>query len=370
MNCSSRYLLFVLAVFAVVMPAYSSRIKDIATIEGVSGTQVVGYGIVTGLANTGDTQQSRFTIQSVANMLKRFGITVPQQTSSIRTRNVAAVMITALVPPFSRKGGKVDVQVSSIGDARSLQGGILIMTPLSTSDGSVIAMAQGGISVGGYDFQADGSRAGRNFVASGRVPGGAILEQEIKNEFIQNQLLRIVLRDPDFTSCSRMAESINRVQSLGNAATALDASTVEVKLPAGQTPGQITGMISQIENLQITSEPAARVVINERTGTVVVGGAVQLLPAVVAHGGLEVQIQRVTTQAPQAPFTIAPPKPVQNSTISTEQEKNPPVLLPATATVQDMAAALTLLKVTPRDLIAIFQALKESGSLQGELIIQ
>ena len=365
-----RYFLCALAALAAVIPAYSSRIKDVATVEGVSGTQAVGYGLVTGLPNTGDTQQSRFTIQSVANMLKRFGVTVPMLANNIRTRNVAAVMVTALVPPFSRKGGKVDVQVSSIGDARSLQGGVLIMTPLSTGEGAVIAMAQGGVSVGGYDFQSEGSRIGKNFVASGRVPNGAILEQEIKTEFVQNQALRILLRDPDFTASNRVAESINRLPALANAATALDASTIEVKLPAGQTPGQITALISQIENLQIATEPAARVVINERTGTVVVGGAAQLLPAVVAHGGLEVQIQRVTSQAPQAAFTAAAPQPVQNSMLSTEQEKNPPVLLPATATVQDMAAALTLLKVSPRDLIAIFQALKEAGSLQGELIIQ
>lgn len=370
MNLFSKYFFCAILAATAVIPAYSSRIKDIATIEGVSGSQVVGYGLVTGLSNTGDTQQSRFTMQSVANMLKRFGITVPAQINGIRSRNVAAVMVTAIVPPFSRKGGKIDVQVSSIGDARSLQGGILIMTPLSDADGSVVGMAQGGVSVGGYDFQADGSRVGRNFTASGRVPGGVILERESKTEFIRDQLLRVVLRDPDFTTSSRVADGINRLQSLANAATAIDAATIEVKLPAGQNPGQITGIISQIENLQVTAEPAARVVINERTGTVVVGGAAQLLPAVVAHGGLEVQIQRVTTQAPQAPFTVSAPKPVQNSTITTEQEKNQPVLLPATTTVQDMAAALTLLKVTPRDLIAIFQALKEAGSLQGELIIQ
>lgn len=370
MRLFSRYALLALAVITPVLQAQAARIKDIATVEGVSGTQVVGYGLVSGLPNTGDTQQSRFTLQSVANMLKRFGITVPTQNNNIRTRNVAAVMVTAVVPPFVRKGTKVDVQVSSIGDARSLQGGVLIMTPLSTVDGAVIGMAQGGVSVGGYDFQSDGSRIAKNFVAAGRVPNGAILEQEIKTEFVQNQILRIILRDPDFTASTRVAESINRLPSLANAAAAIDGATIEVKLPTGQTAGQITGLVSQIENLQVTTEPSARVIINERTGTVVVGGAVQLLPAVVAHGGLEVQIQRTTSTQPQAPFTAVAPKPVQNSTLSTEQEKNPPVLLPATATVQDMAAALTLLKVSPRDLIAIFQALKESGSLQGELIIQ
>ncbi len=346
----------------------AARIKDIASIEGVSGTQVIGYGLVSGLANTGDTQQSKFTVQSVANMLKRFGIIVP--TANFRTRNIAAVMVTATIPTFMRKGSKIDVQVSSMGDAQSLQGGILLMTPLSGQDGTVLATAQGGLSVGGYDFRSDGSRVGKNFVSAGRVPGGAIVEQEIKGQFVQNQLLRVVLREPDFTTSTRVADVINRSPNLSNAATAIDGATVEVKLPAGQTQGQVMLLIAQIEALPIVSDVAARVVINERTGTVVVGGAVQLLPAVVAHGGLEIQIQRTTTASQPAPFSLGRTQQVQNSAVTAQQEQNPPVALPATSTVQDMANALTSLKVSPRDLIAIFQALKEAGSLQGDLVIQ
>ncbi|MFN5309370.1 MAG: flagellar basal body P-ring protein FlgI [Candidatus Kapaibacterium sp.] len=348
--------------------AEATRIKDIATIEGVAGTQVVGYGLVTGLSNNGDTQQSRFTIQTITNMLKRFGVTVPA--INTRTRNVAAVMVTATIPPFLRKGSRIDVQVSSLGDARSLQGGVLIMTPLSAADGTLLATAQGGLSVGGYDFQQDGSRVGRNFVASGRVPNGGIIEQEVRGEFVQNQLVRIVLREPDFTTATRVATAINGSAGLANTASAIDAATVEVKIPTGQTQAQIVQTIAQIEALQVTSDPYARVVVNERTGTIVVGGAVQLLPAVVAHGSLEIQIQRTTTQPQQAPFTTQQPRQTQNSALSAQEEEYPPVVLPATTTVQDMANALNLLKVKPRDLIAIMQALKEAGSLQGELIIQ
>lgn len=347
----------------------ASRIKDIATIEGVSGTQIIGYGLVSGLANTGDTQQSKFTVQSVANMLKRFGVIVP--TANFRTRNIAAVMVTATIPTFLRKGSKIDVQVSSMGDAQSLQGGILLMTPLSGQDGTVLATAQGGLSVGGYDVRSDGSRVGKNSVSAGRVPGGAIIEQEIKGQFVQNQLLRVILRDPDFTTSTRVAEVINRSPNLSNAATSIDGATIEVKLPAGQTQGQVMQLIAQIEALPIVSDVAARVVINERTGTVVVGGAVQLLPAVVAHGGLEIQIQRTTSVSQPPPFSPGGrTQQVQNSAVTAQQEQAPPIALPATSTVQDMANALTSLKVSPRDLIAIFQALKEAGSLQGDLVIQ
>jgi flagellar P-ring protein precursor FlgI len=360
---------FFFSVFlALAFTAQAARIKDIATIEGVGGTQIIGYGLVSGLANTGDTQQSKFTIQSVANMLKRFGVVVP--TANFRTRNIAAVMVTATVPPFMRKGSKIDVQVSSMGDAQSLQNGILLMTPLSTQDGTVLVTAQGGLSVSGYDFRSDGSRVGKNSVSAGRVPGGGIVEQEVKGQFIQNQVLRVVLREPDFTTSTRVADAINASPNLANAATAIDGATIEVKIPAGQTQGQISQLISQLESLPVVTDVAARVVINERTGTVVVGGAVQLLPAVVAHGGLEIQIQRTNSVSQPAPFSAGKTQPVQNSALSAQQEQNPPVLLPATSTVQDMANALTSLKVSPRDLIAIFQALKEAGSLQGELIIQ
>jgi flagellar P-ring protein precursor FlgI len=348
---------------------YSARIKDIAHLQGVSGVQVIGYGLVTGLNQTGDNQLTSFTVQSVSNMLKRFGLTIPQ--SNPRLKNVAAVMVTATIPTFLKKGSKVDVQVSSVGDATSLQGGILLMTPLSTPDGNIIGMAQGALSVGGFDIRAMGSRLARNSVTSGRVPNGLILEQDISGNFVTNQQLNIILSEPDFTTVLNIANAINSLSGLVNAATPIDAATVQVQLPSGQNQTQIMQTISQIELLTVTSEPAAKVVINERTGTIVVGGNVQLLPAVIAHGGLEISIQKQVIIPYQAPFTIYPPKPVEFSTIIVEEEINPATALTvATPTVQDIASALNMLQVKPRDLISIFQALKEAGSLQGELIIQ
>lgn len=363
--------IFIVIFFFLILanPLFSARIKDIATIDGVSGVQAIGYGLVSGLNNTGDNQQSTFTVQSVKNMLKRFGLTVPE--TNPRIRNVAAVMISTNIQTFAKKGAKIDVTVSSIGDARSLQGGVLIMSPLSLSDGSVVGMAQGAVSVGGYDYQSLGSRVGRNFVTTGRVPGGLILETNIEGQFVQNEQLSISLRDPDFTTASNMANIINTALGVANAAIPIDAATVQYTFPQGSTPQQRMALIAQIESLNIQGDPSARVVINERTGTVVVGGNVQLLPAVVAHGGLEIQIQKQIIIPQPAPFTIRPPHPVETAALSTSEQTNQPVALDvAGATVQDMAAALTALKVSPRDLIAIFQALQESGSLQGELIIQ
>jgi len=346
-----------------------ARIKDIAHIEGVSATQVIGYGLVSGLNQTGDNQQSSYTVQSVANMLKRFGLTVPDRNP--RMRNVAAVIITANIPTFSKKGSKIDVVVSSIGDATSLQGGVLLMTPVSLPTGTIIGMAQGPLSVGGYDVSSMGSRISKNVSTTGRVPNGLILASDISNEIVQNQQIKISLRNPDFTTASRIADAVNASPGLTNAATLLDAGSVQIQLPAGQNQSQIMRLIAQIEVLNVISDPIARVVINERTGTVVVGGNVELLPAVVAHSGLEISIQKQVLVPQPAPFTIRPSQNAETAEINTKEEitKSIPLMVQG-PTVQDMANALNLLGVAPRDLISIFQALKESGSLQGELVIQ
>lgn len=360
------------AAFAILFLHYNSdaaRIKDIAVIEGSSGVQLIGYGLVSGLNQTGDNQLTSFTVQSVSNMLKRFGLTVPN--SNPRMKNVAAVMITSVAPAFAKKGTKIDVQVSSIGDATSLQGGILLMSPLSLSDGTIVGMAQGALSVGGYDFRSLGTRLGKNYVTTGRVPNGLILEQDLKGEYIQNQVIRINLREPDFSTANNISLAINRLAGLANSATVLDAATIQVQLPAGQTQPQIIQTIANIESAQVTADPIAKVVINERTGTVVVGGNVQLLPAVIAHGGLEISIQRQVVVPQPAPFNINPPRAVEYATITSQEEINPSIALTvAGPTVQDIASALNVLQVKPRDLISIFQALKEAGSLMGELVIQ
>lgn len=356
--------------FLIANELFAVRIKDISAVEGVTGVQVIGYGLVVGLNQTGDNQITSYTNQSVVNMLKRFGLTTLQNNN--RMRNVAAVMVTATIPTFSKEGQKIDVTVSSMGNATSLQGGTLLLTPLTTSTGEILGNAQGPLTVGGYDYRTLGSQVSKNFVTSGRVPNGLILGKSVQGELVDGQKIRISLREPDFTTITRVSTQIRTLPNLNNSVNALDGTTVEINVPQGMTTGNLMSLISQIENLDVTVEPQARVVINERTGTIVVGGNVQILPAVISHGGLEINIQRQVVVPQPAPFTIIPPRIAETATIDAKEEVIPasPLEVVQGATVDDIANALNLLEVKPRDLIAIFQALKETGVLQGELIIQ
>ncbi len=351
-----------------VFPALASRIKDIARIERPRSVQIIGYGLVTGLNNTGDSRRSTFTIQSVVSMLKRFGISVPQ--FNLRLRNVAAVMVTATIDPFMSVGTRFDVRVSSLGDARSLQGGVLLLTPLIAEDGTVYATAQGPLTVGGFQVEAAGSVVAKNMVNTAIVVNGGILEKTLPGDFVTDNKIRIILNEPDFTTAARIAEAINNLADFANAASAIDARTIEVQLPANLSSNEIIARIAQLETLQVTPDPPARVVINERTGTVVVGGNVQLLPAVIAHGGLEIRIQLERIAVPPPPFTIAETKVLERATIQALEEYRAATAIEGAATVQEIADALNKLKVTPRDLIAIFQALKKAGVLQAELIVE
>ncbi|MFA7327792.1 MAG: flagellar basal body P-ring protein FlgI [Candidatus Kapaibacterium sp.] len=347
----------------------AARIKDIANIEGVSGVQVIGYGLVVGLNQTGDNRMVSYTNQSVINMLKRFGLTIDKRNNG--TRNIAAVMITATIPPFMKKGSQVDVVVSAMGDASSLQGGTLLMTPLSRADGSIIGNAQGPLSVGGYDVRAFGSRVSKNFVTSGRVPNGLILQKEVEQSLADASSMRIILRQPDFTVANSVMTVINASADLDGKATLEDGATIKVDLSTFADRNDQLVKIAQIEALNVNLEATSKVVINERTGTIVIGGNVELLPSVIAHGGLDITIQRQVIVPQPAPFTIFPPRYAETAVIETEEEINQArALTVQNPTVAGIAESLNLLQVKPRDLIAIFQALKEAGSLQGELIIQ
>ncbi|HPD32946.1 MAG TPA: flagellar basal body P-ring protein FlgI [Bacteroidota bacterium] len=367
---SKLIILIAISFFVFISNIYAARIKDIAVIQGTTDVQAIGYGIVTGLNNTGDNPQTYFTNHSLKNLLLRFGITISQD--NLRVRNIASVMVTATIPSFLKSGSKIDVTVSSIGDASSLQGGVLLLTPLSLSNGDVIGTAQGPISVGGYDFSAYGSRISKNIATTARIPNGMVLEKDINANIITDNKIKIVLREPDYTTAMRVRDAVANLPNMNNSANTIDAATVEVQMPAGANQNQIMQLISQIELLNIVSDQVAKVVINERTGTIVVGGNVQLLPATIAHSGLEITIQKQVIIPQPAPFTIYPPyPPIETAEITAKEEAttaNP--LVVQGATVQDMANALNALKVKPRDLIAIFQALKAAGSLQGELIIQ
>jgi flagellar P-ring protein precursor FlgI len=364
-----KVLKIVIIFFSMSMVLSAARIKDIANIEGVSGVQVIGYGLVVGLNQTGDNRLVSYTNQSVINMLKRFGLTVDRNNNF--TRNIAAVMVTATVPPFMKKGSQIDVVVSAMGDATSLQGGTLLMTPLSRADGSIIGTAQGPLSVGGYDVRAFGSRISKNFVTSGRVPNGLILEREVESSLADASSMRVILRSPDFTVANKVAEVINSSDGMDGAATLEDGATIKVDLSSLADRNEQLVKIAEIEALTVDMEATSKVVINERTGTIVIGGNVELLPSVIAHGGLDITIQRQVIVPQPAPFTIFPPRYAETAVIESEEEINQARALEVqNPTVAGIAESLNLLQVKPRDLIAIFQALKEAGSLQGELVIQ
>jgi flagellar P-ring protein precursor FlgI len=345
----------------------ATRIKDIAYVNGVRSQQLIGYGLVVGLNGTGDTQRSTFTLQSVTSMLKRFGITVPQ--ADLRLRNVAAVMVTATVPGFAREGGVIDVIASSMGDGTSLQGGTLLMTPLSGVDGVVYAIAQGPLSVGGISVRSAGNEIRRNHTAAGRVPGGGILEKAITTSFSTDSTLSVVLMQADFTTATRVAEAINT--KYGNKiARAVDGATITVTIPQEfKAAGSIVEFISSIELLEATPDVAAKVIINERTGTIVIGGNVSILPVAISHGGINIEIQSTPIISQPNPFSQGQTIVTQLVTVGAAEDTSAVVALEGAATVQDVAKALNSLKVSPRDIIAIFQALKESGALKAALTI-
>ncbi|MDP4172804.1 MAG: flagellar basal body P-ring protein FlgI [Bacteroidota bacterium] len=345
---------------------FAQRIKDIAYFKGTGSEQIIGYGLVVGLAGTGDTYRSSFTIQSVTSMLKRFGITVPQ--TDLKTRNVAAVMVTGKLKGSLKEKAEFDVNVASMGDATSLQGGVLLMTPLSALDGQVYGFAQGPISVGGFDISTpSGGRVAKNHTLAGRIPSGGILNRPIAQAPISNQNLSIVLRDPDFTTSNNVANAIN--QKAGNQiAKALDASEITVTVP-GEKQNNITAFLAELEAIQVQSDVVAKVVLNERTGTVVSGSNVRILPASITHGNLNINIRSYPLISQPNSFSNGQTVVFNNLVPFEEEDSTRTVALNGASTVQEVASALNSLKVAPRDVIAIFQALKEAGALVAELII-
>jgi flagellar P-ring protein FlgI len=343
------------------------RIKDIAHVHGVRGQQIIGYGLVVGLNGTGDTQRSTFTLQSVSSMLKRFGINVPQ--NDLRLRNVAAVMVTATVPGFTKEGGEVDVIVSSMGDATSLQGGTLLITPLSGIDGVVYVMAQGPISVGGMSVRANGNEIRRNHTAAGRIPGGGMVEKTPESAIGKDSTISVVLMEPDFTTAMRIADAVNT--KLGERlARAEDGASISIRVPdTVRANRRLVDFIASIEGLEVTPDVVAKVVINERTGTIVVGGAVSILSVAISHGGLNIEIESIPMVSQPGPFSQGTTVTSQLTAVYAGQDTTAVQAFNGTATVQDVARTLNALKVTPRDIIAIFQALKRAGALNAELVI-
>ena len=350
-------------------PNAAPRIKDICRIGGAESTQLVGYGLVVGLDGSGDSKGTQFTVQSVVNMLTRMGITVPQ--NKVRTKNVAAVMISATLPSTARKGMKVDVTVSSLGDAKSLQGGTLFLSPLSDPDGNIRALAQGPVSVGGFKIGgAGGDAVGQNFTLVGRVPDGATVENEDNAPAAAMDFVDLALYTPDYTTASRVCEAI-RGRYAEAEIECVDAGLVRVAVPADvQEAGDVVTFIASIENATVQPDVPAIVVINERTGTIVAGESVTLGAVAIAHGNLSIEISSRPLISQPAPFsrrgdTVVVP----DTDISVDVDYDQLYAMEEAASVADVARGLNALGVSPRDTIAIFQALKEAGALRATIKI-
>ena len=345
------------------------RLKDIAKIQTLQDVQLLGYGLVVGLEGAGDGRGAPFTIQSLANLMRNMGVEVDAQ--QIRAKNTAAVMVTARMSPFMREGSTLDITVSSVGDASSLEGGVLLMTPLQADppNGPVVAIAQGPVSIGGFNVTGAGGGAFiRNHPVVGRVPNGAIVQRELVVPGEVTTTLSVVLRNPDYTTAARLARAID-VKFGNRMAQALDAGTIRIEVPRSRrTPGGFIEFIAQLEVITVIPDSKAQVVVNERTGTIVVGEHVAISEVAISHGSLSISIgPQETLQAgvpggPQAQLQLG-------GAIEVEEEKPRVLALPPASSVSDVAKALNALKVTPRDIIAIFQALKQAGALKAELVI-
>ncbi|HOC59309.1 MAG TPA: flagellar basal body P-ring protein FlgI [Smithellaceae bacterium] len=387
--------------------AFASRIKDIATIGGVRDNQLVGYGVVVGLAGTGDDlAKNLFTRSSLANLMNRQGVSMKDQIATLKADNIAAVMVTATLPPFAKNGSKIDVMVSSVGSAKSLQGGTLLMTPLRGADGEVYAVAQGAVSLGGYSVGgAAGGGVVKNHTRVGSIANGATVEKELAYDFDSKRVLMINLQQPDFTTASRMSAVINKALNIAEARQ-IDAFSVSVRAKESFA-GSLSELVYHIESLDVPVDTPAVVILNEKTGTVVMGDNVRISTVAVAHGNLSIQIkEEMKVSQPQAPVVVVPPPPragvanamaaraqnimaragetptsgtttvpggqtvvVPETTVNVTEEKKQLMLIPQSVTIFDVVRALNAIGVSPRDLITILQAIKAAGALQADIKI-
>jgi flagellar P-ring protein precursor FlgI len=342
-----------------------ARIKDIAIIRGVRGNQLIGYGLVIGLDGTGDSKSAAFTVQSLSNMLQKFGVRV--NPTDLKVKNVAAVMVTADLPPFARSGAQIDVMVSSLGDARSLQGGTLLQTPLMGADSKVYAAAQGAVSIGGFASGTRNNGVQKNHVTVGRIPNGAFVEKEVPMAFAADGRMTIELKRPDFATATRVADAVReRFPELNP--TAVDGASVELSLLPAQNPVSI---IADVQALTVETDLAAKVVVNERTGVVIIGGTVRIKPVVVAQGGIRVSVQ--TTPVISQPAPLSKGETVKDKVTNVKVEEDYAKITKfggEMATVDQLVRALQALGVTPQDLISILQALKAQGALEADLEVQ
>jgi flagellar P-ring protein precursor FlgI len=359
----TRVALVILVAFGAVSPAGAARLKDMASVKGVRSNQVIGYGLVVGLRNTGDKQQTQFTVQSLRSMLAKMGVSIDP--SLIRVSNVAAVMVTAKLPAFARTGSTLDVVVSSVGDASSLKGGMLLMTPLVGGDGQIYAVAQGPLAVGGFSAEGSGSSVSQNHPTVGTVVGGATVEREVAYSMVGQDQFEIALHQPDFTTAERAAARIN-AEFHEQVAIARDSGTLDLTLPASYQRDAV-GFMARVETVEIALDHSARIILNERTGTVVMGDTVRVARVAVAHGNLTVVVDRINEVSQPAPFSDGVTAPVQNSAITTTQDESRLTVIEQTVTIGDLVRALNAMGTTPMDLISIIQAIKAAGALSAEV---
>jgi len=345
--------------------AGASRIKDVAAFEGVRDNQLVGYGLVVGLNGTGDRSQTFFSTQTLANMLERSGITIlPEQ---VRVKNIAAVMVTATLPPFIRQGSRIDVTVGSIGDAQSVQGGVLIMTPLKSAGNEVYVTAQGQVVLGGFSAGGNNNRVQLNHPTVGRVPNGGLVEREVPVDLQAKSRLNLVLHENDFTTASRAVRAIN--ETVGTSvASALDGRTIAIAVPANYS-NKIVEFIALVENAKMDVDFPAKVVLNEKTGTIVMGKEVKISEVSIIHGSLSLQVGTIFNVSQPAPLSQGKTAVVPETTVAVQEEKGRTVTLRDGASVEEVVRALNAIGAGPRDIIAILQAIKAEGALHAELEI-
>lgn len=407
MKRQQKLISFTVLLIVVILAGVSqaARIKDIATIGGVRDNQLIGYGVVVGLAGTGDDlAKNIFTAASIANIMNRQGLSMKDKTAALKADNIAAVMVTATLPPFAKNGSKIDVMVSSVGSAKSLQGGTLLMTPLRGADGEVYAVAQGALSLGGYTAGGAGGGAVKNHTRVGRISNGATVEKELAYDFDKKRVMMINLQRPDFTTSSRLAAAVNNALNFA-VAKQIDAFSVSVR--ANETfTGTLSELVYHVESIDVPVDVPAMVILNEKTGTVVMGENVRILTVAVAHGNLSIQIKEESKVSQPLPFAPAPapskipasapagqaatgvrpssPAPAPpgttivpggqtvvttQTTVTATEEKKQLMLVPQTVTIFDVVRALNAIGVSPRDLITILQSIKAAGALQADIKI-
>jgi len=344
-------------------PDHKVLLRDITDIQGVRDNQLVGYGLVVGLRGTGDRQQTFFTVQTLANAMKRMGVQIAP--GQVVVKNIAAVFITATLPAFSRPGMKLDITVSSAGDAKSLEGGVLLMTSLKGPDGQVYAEAQGPLALGGYSEGASGQEHAVNHPTVGRIPEGALVEREATVDLASFHKLSFMLRNPDFTAARDMTEAINK-EFNSPVATMIDSRTVQVDVADAHTPVPL--LISRVQALSIKFTAPAKVVINERTGTIVMGGLVTLSPVSVMHGALSIEVETINTVSQPTPFSkTGTTTPVTNTTLAVKDVPAQSIRLDNGADVDDLIKGLHAIGATSHDIVSILQAIKSAGGLQADL---